>query len=84
MNFSDEYKPDGDDDEDDESCSSGVDENESDDPHSEEDIEEDQEKVYHMSPTPLPHAHICKLTCAGKGTTIIIIMVFSFLATISY
>ena len=82
MNFSDEYKPDGDDDEDDESCSSGVDENESDDPHSEEDIEEDQEKVYHMSP--LPHAYICKLTCVGKGTSIIIIMVFSFLATISY
>lgn len=43
--FLDEYKPDGDDDED-ESCSSGVDENElEDDVQSEEDIEEDTEKV---------------------------------------
>ena len=45
--LSDEYKPDGDDDDDDdESCSSGVDENElADDVQSEEDIEEDTEKV---------------------------------------
>ena len=44
--FLDEYKPDGDDDED-ESCSSGVDENGlEDDTASEEDIEEENEKVF--------------------------------------
>ena len=47
LNSLDEYKPnDDDDDDDDESCSSGVDENELEDgTHSEEDIEEDNEKV---------------------------------------
>ena len=46
LNSSDEYKPNNDDDDDDESCSSGVDENELEDGiHSEEDIEEDNEKV---------------------------------------
>ena len=45
LNSLDEYKP-NDDDDDDESCSSGVDENELEDgTHSEEDIEEDNEKV---------------------------------------
>ena len=46
VNFLDEYKPDGNHDDDDESCSSGVDENElDDDVCSEEDIEEEDEKV---------------------------------------
>ena len=46
LNSSDEYKPNDDDDDDNESCSSGVDENELEDgTHSEEDIEEDNEKV---------------------------------------
>ena len=46
LNSLDEYKPNDDDDDDNESCSSGVDENELEDgTHSEEDIEEDNEKV---------------------------------------
>ena len=46
LNSLDEYKPNDGDDDDDESCSSGVDENELEDgTHSEEDIEEDNEKV---------------------------------------